>query len=48
MDLVRKVMNLPNDLIKEIESFRKENYINNFTAAVIELIRRGLSKWKEG
>lgn len=42
MELVRKVMNLPSDLVKEIETFRKANYINNFTAAVIELIRRGL------
>lgn len=44
MKPVKKVMNLPEDLIEKIEEFQKENYINNFTAAVIELIRRGLKK----
>ena len=42
MEPVRKVMNLPEELVKQIEQFARDNYINTFTAAVIELVRRGL------
>ena len=44
MKTIRKVTNLPTDLVEEIEKFMKENYITTFTGAVIELIRRGLNK----
>ena len=42
MKTIRKVTNLPADLVDEIVKFQKENYITTFTGAVIELIRRGL------
>ena len=42
MEPVRKVVNFPKDLVVEIEKFQKENYINSFTGAVIELERRAL------
>lgn len=42
MEKIRKVTNLPADLVEEVEKFMKENYITTFTGAVIELIRRGL------
>lgn len=42
MEKIRKTLELPADLIKEIEKFQKENYMASFTAAIIELVRRGL------
>lgn len=39
-----KLINFPLDLVKEIEQYQKDNYINGFTGAVIELIRKGLTK----
>ena len=42
MEPVRKTIILPSNLVKQIEQFAHDNYINNFTAAVIELVRRGL------
>ena len=42
MEKIRKTLELPADLIKEIEQFQKENYMASFTAAIIELVRRGL------
>lgn len=42
MSKVRKTLELPADLITEIEKFQKENYITTFTGAIIELVRRGL------
>ena len=47
MKTIRKVTNLPVDLVKEVDKFMKENYITTFTGAVIELIRRGLESVKE-
>lgn len=47
MKTIRKVTNLPVDLVEEVETFKKENYITTFTGAVIELIRRGLESVKE-
>lgn len=44
MKTIRKVTNIPADLVEEIEKFKSENYITTFTGAVIELIRRGLKK----
>lgn len=41
-----KGISMPLDLIKEIEKYMKENYITTFTAAVIELVRRGLEASK--
>lgn len=47
MKTIRKVTNLPVDLVEEVEKFMKENYVTTFTGAVIELIRRGLESTKE-
>ena len=44
MKTIRKVTNIPADLVEEIEKFKNENYITTFTGADIELIRRGLKK----
>lgn len=46
MKKVRKTLDFPDDLIKEVEKFMKENYMTTFTSAVIELIRRGLEASK--
>lgn len=44
MKTIKKSLNLPKQLIDDIEKFQRENYMTTFTAALIELIRRGLSK----
>lgn len=44
MQIIKKSLNLPKQLIDDIEKFQRENYMTTFTAALIELIRRGLSK----
>lgn len=41
-----KAVNFPVDLLTEIYKFQEDNYIASFTAAVIELIRRGLKSSK--
>lgn len=48
MAKIRKTLELPTDLVKEIEKFQKENYMTTFTSAIIELIRRGLESTKGG
>lgn len=42
MKKISKLINFPIDLVEEIERYQKENYINSFTGAIIELIRKGL------
>ncbi|TWK08619.1 hypothetical protein CHCC20442_4332 [Bacillus licheniformis] len=45
MDIrINKLIRFPKDLVKEIEKYQKNNYISSFTAAVIELLRKGLTK----
>ena len=44
----RKTLELPTEMIKEIEKFQKENYMTTFTSAIIELVRRGLENTKGG
>lgn len=44
MKLIRKTFNIPSDIINSIEQYRKENAITTFTAAMTELIRKGLEK----
>lgn len=44
MQMIKKSLNLPKQLIDDVEKFQRENYMTTFTAALIELIRRGLSK----
>lgn len=40
----RKTFIMPVDLIERIVKYQKENYHNSMTAAVIELIVKGLEK----
>lgn len=47
MEKERKTVDLPVEMVREIEKFQKENYITTFTAAMIELVRRGLNASKE-
>lgn len=42
MPKTQKGIVMPDELIKEIEVFQKENYMTSFTQAIIELVRRGL------
>lgn len=46
MKLIRKNLNLPEELIKDVEEFRVRMLMTSFTAALIELVRRGL-KFRE-
>ena len=41
-----KLIAMTKEMVAEIEKFQKDNFISSFTAAVIELVRRGL-KYKE-
>ena len=38
----KKLISFPIDMITLIHEFGRENYINTFTGAVVELVRRGL------
>jgi len=38
-----KLIKFPVDLITQIEKYQKENCLSSFSAAVYELIRRGLA-----
>jgi hypothetical protein len=42
MDKIPKLIKFPVGLVVKIEEFRRDQYITSFTAAVNELIRRGL------
>lgn len=46
MEKENKLIAMTKEMVKEVEGFQKENFISTFTAAVIELVRRGL-KYKE-
>ncbi|MDN6292706.1 MAG: hypothetical protein L0J35_06490 [Tetragenococcus halophilus] len=46
MEKENKLIAMTKEMVKEVEKFQKENFISTFTAAVIELVRRGL-KYKE-
>lgn len=46
MGFTRKNLNIPDEIIKDIEEFKKRNFMTSFTGAIIELVRRGL-KYKE-
>ena len=47
MEKKRKLIAFPVELIEMVQEFADENYINTFTGAVIELIRRGLESSKK-
>ena len=44
MDKINKLIGFPLDMLKKVERYKEENYIPSFTAAVFELIRKGLEK----
>jgi len=41
-----KLIKFPEELIKKIEAYQKENHISSFSAAVYELVRIGLKTAK--
>lgn len=44
MKKVSKLINFPKRLVEDIETYQEENGISSFTAAVLELVRKGLEK----
>ncbi|WP_186672964.1 hypothetical protein [Sporosarcina sp. BP05] len=42
MGRVAKLIKFPADLVKKIEDYQEENHLSSFSAAVYELIRKGL------
>lgn len=44
MSRVPKLIKFPPELYKEIEKYQEENHLSSFSAAVYELIRKGLKK----
>ena len=38
----KKLISFPIDMVALIQEFGRENFINTFTGAVVELVRRGL------
>jgi len=41
---VPKLIKFPVELVKKIENYQQENQITSFSAAVYELVRKGLKK----
>lgn len=44
MKKISKLINFPERLMNEIKEYQKNNGIASFTAAVLELLRKGLEK----
>jgi len=44
MERISKLIKFPADLVEKIEQYQKENHLSSFSAAVYELIRKGLKK----
>lgn len=42
METIRKTMNFPKALVDAVTAYQKENMLPTFTAAMQELIRKGL------
>lgn len=40
--LVKKLINYPDHIVEQVEDYRYENRLPNFSAAVMELIQKGL------
>lgn len=47
MERIPKLLNIPKDLVNEVEMYQKRNYLASFTGAVLELIREGLNARKK-
>lgn len=39
---VSKLIKFPAELVKQIEQYQKDNYLSSFSAALYELVRKGL------
>lgn len=44
MKTIQKAIYFPKDVVEKIKVYQKENYIVSFTAAVIDLVLKGLEK----
>lgn len=42
MKRIRKNLHLPEEIVDEIEKFKRDNFLPSFTSALIELVRRSL------
>ena len=42
MGRIAKLIKFPADLVDKIEKYQEENHLSSFSAAVYELIRKGL------
>lgn len=41
---INKLIRFPKELADEVSKYQKENYLVSFTAAVIQLVTKGLKK----
>ena len=44
MKTIQKAIYFPAELVNAVEEYQRENYINSFTQAIIQLVRKGLGK----
>ena len=44
MKTIQKAIYFPTELVNAVEEYQRENYINSFTQAVIQLVQKGLEK----
>lgn len=42
MDKLPKMIRMPKDIVKAIETYQKDNGISSFTGATLELLRKAL------
>jgi metal-responsive CopG/Arc/MetJ family transcriptional regulator len=47
LERIPKQIKFPAELVKKIEEYQEKNLISSFSAAVYELIRKGLNKESE-
>ncbi len=45
--LIKKLINYPDYIVEQVEDYRYEKRLPNFSAAVIELIQKGLDASKQ-
>lgn len=44
MERIAKLIKFPAELVEKIEKYQTDNHLSSFSAAVYELIRKGLKK----
>lgn len=44
LERIPKLIKFPADLVKKIEKYQEQNHITSFSAAVYELVRKGLKE----